>query len=639
MANILFINANMGKPEMHKASGGAIRTMNLIEALSEHNVTFFSFGWDTRSIETKVSDNLTYVYPGVDSRALQMKNRTMQNVNKNPDLCVDLLYKYLGQARTKFKELLKDADLVILEHYSGAPFLQEVENIPIVYSSQNCEIFMANQIFGKGSEAAKVTKRMEEYALSKADVVTYCSDEDLKHLEEYYGLSCPAYYVPNGADEKTITNPERRIKSKSVFFVGSGHPPNIVAANAMVPLARLMPEYTFNVCGSASNGIGIKKELIPNNLKALGRVSDEELDMLFRDSFAFINPMESGSGTHLKMMEALSYGIPIITSSVGARGFSQEEKDNAMIIADTPEEMVAAIEKLNDQSTYNKIVENTKTAFNNYNWEYVKHNFAENVNEILSNHQVKPREVVDLNVEKESVLIYSIVRNIENNINQYYAQLKDIVAKSPDYKFYLSIYENDSTDQTKKLLTSKDWTFFDGVSIITENINTKFFRSVKDATRVENLAKARNKAIEAGGFLDKVDYVLMVEGDNRFKTDSVRELLNFKNVESDFNIVSGVSIRPTGTHYDWWATRTTPIFNPDKSELDPQYKQKDYGKYYSTSNGLCLYRAKPFQEGIRHGWINNVTNEFDCEMVVLCQSFQDAGYDNIYINYKSLSFH
>jgi hypothetical protein len=131
----------------------------------------------------------------------------------------------------------------------------------------------------------------------------------------------------------------------------------------------------------------------------------------------------------------------------------------------------------------------------------------------------------------------------------------------------------------------------------------------------------------------------MIEGDNRFKTSSVRELLNFKNLEPDFDVVSSVSIRPTGSHYDWWATRTTPIFNPSKSELDPQYKEKDYGKYYSTSNGLCLYRAKPFQEGIRHGWINNVTNEFDCEMVVVCQNMQDAGYNNIYINYKALSFH
>jgi glycosyltransferase involved in cell wall biosynthesis len=638
MVNILFINANMGKSEMHKKSGGAMRTMALLEGLSDHNVTFFSFGWENVSKHEKISDNLTYVYPGVDAKAIQMKSRTASIVSKNPDLCIDLMYKYLGQARNKLKELLVGTDLVILEHYSGAPFLNEVEGIPIVYSSQNCEIFMANQLFGKDSEAAKVTRRMEELALSKADAVLYCADEDLNHLTEYYGIGCPAYYVPNGADKKTITDVAMRHKSKSLFFVGSGHPPNITAANAVVPVARLMPEYTFNLCGSASNGLSIKKDLVPSNIKVLGHVSDEELEMMFRDSLAFINPMSTGSGTHLKMMEALSYGIPVVTSSVGARGFSQEERDLAMLIADTPEEMAAAIQSLSNDSIYNSLIEGSKKVFVSYDWNNVKYNFAQNINKIIKEKVVEPTEVVEPK-EKESVLIYSIVRNIGMKTDRYYAQIKDIVEKSPDYNFYLSVYENDSTDNTKQALFSKDWSFLSGVSIITENISTKFYGSVKDATRVENLAKARNKAIEAGGFLDKVDYILMIEGDNRFKTSSVRELLNFKNLEPDFDVVSSVSIRPTGSHYDWWATRTTPIFNPSKSELDPQYKEKDYGKYYSTSNGLCLYRAKPFQEGIRHGWINNVTNEFDCEMVVVCQNMQDAGYNNIYINYKALSFH
>jgi glycosyltransferase involved in cell wall biosynthesis len=638
MANILFINANMGKSEMHKSGGGSMRTMALLEALSDHNVTFFSFGWETTTKHEKINDNLTYVYPGVDSRTVQMKRRAVTSVSRNPDLCIDIMYKYLGQARNKLKELLVGTDLVILEHFSGAPFLNEIEGIPIVYSSQNCEIFMANQLFGENSEAAKVTRKMEELALSKANAVLYCSDEDLNHLTEYYGISCPAYYVPNGADKKTITDSTLRHNSKSVFFVGGGHPPNVTAVNAVVPVARLVPWCTFNLAGNSSNGISVRKDLVPPNIKVLGQVSDEELDMMFRDSLAFINPMSTGSGTHLKMMEALSYGIPIVTSSIGARGFNQEERDLAMLIADTSEEMALAIESLSDAELYNSLIEGSKKIFASYDWKNVKHNFVEIINKIIEEAVILPEEAVVVN-KKENVLIYSIVRNIGSRLDGYHAQIKDIVTKSPDYNFYLSIYENDSTDNTKQGLFSKDWSFLDGVSIITENINTKFYGSVKDATRVKNLAKARNKAIEAGGFLDKVDYILMVEGDNKFKTSAVRELLNFKNVEPEFDVVSSVSIRPTGTHYDWWATRTTPIFNPNNSELDPEYRKKDYGKYYSTSNGLCLYRAKPFQQGIRHGWINNVTNEFDCEMVVVCQNLQDAGYNNIYINYKALSFH
>jgi hypothetical protein len=214
-----------------------------------------------------------------------------------------------------------------------------------------------------------------------------------------------------------------------------------------------------------------------------------------------------------------------------------------------------------------------------------------------------------------------------------------MVKNNPSYNFYLSIYENDSTDSTKQQLFLKDWSFFKGVSIITENINTEYFESVKNAQRVENLSKARNKAIEAGGFLEKMDYVLMIEGDVMYTPEHAQQLLNFKNKEPNFDIVSTISLRKNGKHYDWWATRTSPKYNPDKSEIDPDYQSKQYGKYYSTSNGLCLYRAKAFKEGVRHHWINKVTNEFDCEMVVLCQGFHEKGYSNIYILYTAEAHH
>jgi len=240
--------------------------------------------------------------------------------------------------------------------------------------------------------------------------------------------------------------------------------------------------------------------------------------------------------------------------------------------------------------------------------------------------------------KKEKVLLYSIIRNTEAKFDQYYEQIRSIVKTFPEYEFYLSIYENDSADQTKYLLSKADWSFFGGVSIISENIDTEFYGSVKDPIRVKNLSDARNRAIEAGGFLELVDYILMVEGDLAFSIASVKELLNFKYIKPDFDIVSAVSINRRGRHYDRWATRTGPHYNAEASDLDPEYRRKHYGEYYSTSNGLVLYRAKPFQEGIRHGWVNTVTGEFDCEMVVLCQNFRAKGYSNIYINYKSHTF-
>ena len=501
---------------------------------------------------------------------------------------------------------------------------------------------MANQLYPTETELLSIVQKMEGSALERASVVTYCSEKDNNELKDFYEYDADSYYIPNGAIIQEENNLDVRFGSKNIIFVGSGHPPNVVAAKNIIPIAQLMPDYNFVLCGGASNSL--TKITLPPNVKAMGHVSDEELDFLFKTSFAFINPMESGSGTHLKAMKALAYGIPILSSTVGARGFSESEISQAMIIADDAQSMADAIVKLQDKDIYIALANGSFDAAKTYDWETIKESYAKVVNQTIQSypveHEIASESILEPSGPKEKVLLYSIIRNRKRSVGVFHKQIKQIVTEfSKNYDFYVSIYENDSTDGTAQALFSLDWTFASGVSIISEKLNTEYFGSVKDATRVENLSHARNKAIEAGGFLDKVDYVLMVEGDVSYDMASVKRLLTFKEKEPDFDIVSSISIRRNGTHYDWWATRTGPIFNEERSEIEDDYRKKEYGRYYSTSNGLCLYRAKPFQEGARHHWINTVTGEFDCEMVVLCQNFQALGYKNIFINYKSKTLH
>ncbi len=635
MANIIVLTANLGKAELHKSSGGAERTTTLIEALTDHNVVVLSFGWDSKNINKVVSPNLKHIHIGVDHSLKKAANRyTERSASNNRDLAIPRFFNNLKDFRNKLKELLPYADLVIVDHASAAPFIEDITDTPILYNSHNCEITMARQLYPAGCKDIQTVFDIEASALNKSIAFTYCSKDDLKQMVDAYGISTSnSMYVPNGGPKSETTPVDSRKKSKQIMFVGSGHPPNGVAANNIVPIAEQLPEYTFNICGDAGGWV---KGKLPDNVKILGRVSDEELDKQFRESFAFINPMESGSGTHLKMMKALGYAIPIVTSTIGARGFEDSEIKASMLIADTAEANVLAIRKLEDAKTMADLISGGEKTFVNYDWETVKQGYADFVSSVISSKPVKKEAAPK---KKEKVLIYSIIRDNAASMERYYKQLKSVVESYNDYEFYLSIYENDSVDGTKEKLLSKDWSFFKDVSIVTENIKTQAFGSVKDATRVENLAKARNKAIFECGFLDKVDYVLMVEGDNQFTKESVRKLLDFKVLVPDFDVVSAVSLRRDGRHYDCWATRKTAHFNTKGTDLDPYYTQKSYGQYYSTSNGLCLYRAKLFQAGIKHGWINNVTNEFDCEMVVVCQNFRDAGYNNIYIKYDSFSNH
>jgi glycosyltransferase involved in cell wall biosynthesis len=635
MANILIVSSNL--KNWDKNSGGVERTATLAEALVGHNVTFLCFAWDQSSEVKKITNNIKFVKPAIENAVIQKHRlRIGSDAKANHDITKYIYKKYLKSFNKQVQLLSSQSDLVILDHFSAAPFIEDIiGTVPIIYNSHNAEITMANQLHPDDSFVNDIVEKMERLAVTQSVAMTYCSEKDFKEIKKYYNtVPEDNIYIPNGTVIRDRINPKKRLNSKDIIFVGSGHPPNVIAANKIIDIAKAMPKYNFIIVGGASNGLDKKK--MPENMTALGVVNDNMLNSLLTNSLAFINPMDSGSGTHLKMMKALSYGIPIISSQIGARGFSEEEVSGSMIIAETTADYVEAIKSLSDVKMYDELSTNGFNVAKSYDWETIKKNYLSFVNSMLDKNVTAKKQLNES--KKEKVLLYSIVRNIEPKFDQYYHQIKKIVKAFPEYEFYLSIYENDSTDRTKARLHTTDWSFLNGVSVVTENIQTDFYGSVKDPVRVENLSRARNKAIEAGGFLDNVDYILMVEGDLAFSTTSVKELLNFKDIKPNFDVVSAVSIRKNGTHYDWWATRTGPVYKPEASELDPEYSRKHYGEYYATSNGLVLYRAKPFKEGVRHGWINTVTKEFDCEMVVLCQNLRAKGYNNIYINYKSQTF-
>ena len=246
------------------------------------------------------------------------------------------------------------------------------------------------------------------------------------------------------------------------------------------------------------------------------------------------------------------------------------------------------------------------------------------------------------------ILVYTIFRNSEKYLNTYYNQVKNMVEFFSDIEFYFSAYENDSTDNTSEILKNLDWSFFKDFSIVTEKIKTKHFNSVRDEERVRNLSIARNKAIGAKDFLHKVDHVMMIESDMKYEIDTIYKLLNFYKKE-EFDIVSGFTwhyYNNAKILYDTWATRTmkTKDYNAKNNgrpwfDLVENWRNLEYGLYHSTSNGVCLYKAKPFQTGIRYAYISPDSKVADCDTAVICEEFILSGYNKIFIIHDALIEH
>lgn len=238
------------------------------------------------------------------------------------------------------------------------------------------------------------------------------------------------------------------------------------------------------------------------------------------------------------------------------------------------------------------------------------------------------------------VLISTIMRNCASSVDRYWHQIHDFMDKmGPDYEWYISVYENDSTDNTAELISKLDTSRFVDSSIVSENLGTQAFGSVVAEERVRNLSNARNKALYAKDMIKNVDKVLWIEPDVAYSWELIDNLLHPERVGIEPDIYSGLNCDPNRGYwtYDTWATRRDE--HEQSGERFPDWQTNPIRQFYSTFNAVVVYNAEPIKNGIAFGWFNKRLNKFDCDTVVICENFREAGYNKIYINQHIACFH
>jgi glycosyltransferase involved in cell wall biosynthesis len=72
----------------------------------------------------------------------------------------------------------------------------------------------------------------------------------------------------------------------------------------------------------------------------------------------FVSPIRLGKGFRGKLLEAMSMGIPVLSTRLGAEGLAARERENIML-AETPDEFVQkTLELLRDEQLRHKIGSN-----------------------------------------------------------------------------------------------------------------------------------------------------------------------------------------------------------------------------------------------------------------------------------------
>jgi glycosyltransferase involved in cell wall biosynthesis/SAM-dependent methyltransferase len=228
------------------------------------------------------------------------------------------------------------ADIVIFSHPWCYPSLRDVlrrEQL-IVYDSHNVESVLRTTLHDDLPQAGSILSRTAqvEYELcQRSDLILACSHEDRETFAKLYDADWHRLRViPNGIFVFSQDNPppgERlaeRLRLAAgpgplAIFLGSDYPPNNEAALLIVEqLAPTLPEVQFAIIGSCCNALTLSAS--QPNVRRLGVLEEDLKKRWLRAADVALNPIESGSGTNIKMFDYMAAGLPTVTTEIGARG-------------------------------------------------------------------------------------------------------------------------------------------------------------------------------------------------------------------------------------------------------------------------------------------------------------------------------
>lgn len=344
-------------PFIPARSGGTERCYNLLKALPE--VTAYALDWSGKEANER-HGNITYRVIPADDEAVSQAKKLMGNGLHSWDGIPSLTQRNLTTIKTEIAKF--DADLIILEH----PWLIDlIGDTPFIYDAHNFEAQNSQGLFGTNTLDIDIVRNLEARALREAEHITYCSEADWLSMKMAYKFDTPGTLIPNGADRQATA---RGFDSRNLIFIGSLYAPNIEAANNLIALAPQLPEYTIQILGPCATAVTSDAP----NVQLIGAVTDKQRDQYFDQAHQFVNLIWHGSGTHLKIARALSHGLPVVTTPIGARGYSL-----------TPIGVMNAVDMIRyNTANYEQAQQQAIDESQHYDWATISQHFAQVINGI-----------------------------------------------------------------------------------------------------------------------------------------------------------------------------------------------------------------------------------------------------------------
>lgn len=204
----------------------------------------------------------------------------------------------------------------------------------------------------------KLLKRYEGQMCRDFDAVTAVSDEDRLALIEA-GARDDIVVIPIAIDTDQQAFIPRQPSGPHIIHIGTMYwPPNIAGItwflDEIYPIIKQrVPDVRFTLIGARPPASLVERAKSDNSVTVTGYVDDPL--PYFQDASLMVVPLLAGGGMRVKILNALSQGIPMVTTTVGCEGIAVTHGKD-ILIADEPVAFAESVVRLLNDAELNAYI-------------------------------------------------------------------------------------------------------------------------------------------------------------------------------------------------------------------------------------------------------------------------------------------
>lgn len=255
----------------------------------------------------------------------------------------------------------KPFDCVLLEEMASLSLARVIRrawpSAWIVYDGYNVNTKLAALELSQGQipeSYYEVVRQTESSLFRSVDGIFACSEQDLAELVNMNGSKISGAVIPNGVGlPETARKFDPASTPDDILFCGSlDYFPNQEGltwfCKEVFPLIlQKRPEVRLLVVGKGEPNAELSDLLKGTGIVNYGMV--DRVDVFYRKASLAVVPLLSGSGTRLKLLEAMGQQVAVVSTTIGAEGIDYTDKENILIADDNRQFADAVLRLLADK--------------------------------------------------------------------------------------------------------------------------------------------------------------------------------------------------------------------------------------------------------------------------------------------------